>query len=366
MNAIRCIARYIVTALPLLGSGVVAAHAEGYPSNLIRIVVPTGPGTPPDVISRVIATELEAEGWRTVVENKPGALQSIGIAEVLKQPADGYTIYSMSVPTAAVPALMPNLGMRPEVDFIPVIKLSKSYNALVVPPSFPAKSIAELVAILKREPGKYNFSSAGFGTPAHLIGEMFKMQTGVQAIHVPYQQQQQRVGDLMNGTNHFDFLATVTVADFVETGRLRALGVTAPERVAGLKDVPTVVEQGFPELVLEDYVGFAVKSGTPGDIVATLNKAMNKALQKPRIVETFAKLGATPAGGTPDAFGALLTEQVACWERSSESPGSRCRNRRPFTLDLIPKEYNAYARADSRSLLPDGNKPRDQRRPDIE
>src|SRR4051812_9252075 len=153
MNAIRCIARYIVTALPLLGSGVVAAHAEGYPSNLIRIVVPTGPGTPPDVISRVIATELEAEGWRTVVENKPGALQSIGIAEVLKQPADGYTIYSMSVPTAAVPALMPNLGMRPEVDFIPVIKLSKSYNALVVPPSFPAKSIAELVAILKREPG---------------------------------------------------------------------------------------------------------------------------------------------------------------------------------------------------------------------
>jgi tripartite-type tricarboxylate transporter receptor subunit TctC len=314
MDAIRNIARHILVALPLLGHGVLAAHAETYPSNVIRIVVPTGPGTPPDVIGRVIATELaEGEGWRTVVENKPGALQSIGMAEVLRQPADGYTIYSMSVPTAAVPALMPNLGMRPEVDFVPVIKVSKSYNALVVPPSFPAKSISELVAVLKKEPGKYNFSSAGFGTPAHLIGEMFKLQTGVQVIHVPYQQQQQRVGDLLNGTNHFDFLATVTVADFVETGRLRALGVTAPERVAGLKDVPTVLEQGFPELVVEDYVGFAVRNGTPDDIVATLNKAVNKVLRKPKVVETFAKLGATPAGGPADAFGTFIKEQVVYW-----------------------------------------------------
>ena len=322
MNAIRSIARHILMTLPLLGNGVLAAHAETYPSNLIRIVVPTGPGTPPDVISRVIAAELyEAEGWRIVVENKPGALQSIGMAEVLKQPADGYTIYSMSVPTAAVPALMPNLGMRPDVDFIPIIKLSKSYNALVVTPSFPAKSISELVAVLKQDPGKYNFSSAGFGTPAHLIGEMFKLQTGVQAIHVPYQQSQQRIGDLLNGTNHFDFLATVTVGDFVETGRLRALGVTAPDRVAGLKDVPTVVEQGFPELVVEDYVGFAVKSGTPGDIVAILNKAVNKAIQKPKVVETFAKLGATPAGGTADAFGALIKEQVGYWGKVIRESG---------------------------------------------
>lgn len=314
MSAVRCIARHVLMLLPLLGSGIPVAHAETYPSSIIRFVVPTGPGTPPDVITRVIATELaEAEGWRTVVENKPGALQTIGMAEVLKQPADGYTIYAMSVPTGAVPALMPSLGMRPEADFIPVIKVSKSYNALVVTPSFPAKSISELVAVLKKDPGKYNFSSAGFGTPAHLIGEMFKLQTGVQAIHVPYQQAQQRVGDLLNGTNHFDFLATVTVADFVETGRLRALGVTAPGRVAGLKDVPSVVEQGFPALVVEDYVGFAVKSGTSGDMVATLNKAVIKVLQKPKVIETFARLGATPAGGTAETFGTFIKEQVAYW-----------------------------------------------------
>jgi len=318
----RSIARTILMALPLLNIGGSATNAETYPSNLIRIVVPTGPGTPPDVISRVIATELsEAEGWRMIVENKPGALQTIGIAEALRQPADGYTIYSMSVPTAAVPALMPNLGLRPDVDFTPIIKISKSYNALVVPPAFPAKSVSELVSVLKAHPGKYNFSSAGFGTPAHLIGEMFKLQTGVQATHVPYQQSQQRLTDLLNGTNHFDFLATVTVADFIETGQLRALAVTASVRVAGLKDAPTVVEQGFPDLVVEDYVGFAVKSGTPGDAVVSLNKAINKALQKPKVIETFAKLGATPAGGTAEDFGALIKEQVAHWGKVVRESG---------------------------------------------
>jgi len=220
-----------------------------------------------------------------------------------------------------VPALMPNLGMRPDIDFIPVIKVSKSYNALVVPPDFPAKSIAELVSLLKQEPGRYNFSSAGFGTPAHLIAEMFKLQTGTQATHVPYQQAQQRIGDLLNGTNHFDFLATVSAGDFVATGKLRALGVTASDRVEGLKNVATVVEQGFAELVVEDYVGFAVKSGTSPDIVARLNEAVNKALQKPRVVETFAKLGATPAGGTADEFANLIKAQVAHWGKVVRESG---------------------------------------------
>jgi len=220
MNAIRSIAHSALMVLASVGFDIPTGRAETYPSNVIRIVVPTGPGTPPDIISRVVAAELsEGEGWRLVVENRPGALQTIGMAEVLKQPADGYTIYPMSVPTTAVPALMPNLGMRPDVDFIPTVKLSKSYNALVVSASVPAQSISELVALLKQQPGRYNFSSAGFGTPAHLIAEMFKLQTGTQATHVPYQQAQQRIGDLLNGTNHFDFLATVSAGDLVEIGR---------------------------------------------------------------------------------------------------------------------------------------------------
>jgi tripartite-type tricarboxylate transporter receptor subunit TctC len=299
-----------------------AARAEPFPSNVIRIVVPTGPGTPPDIISRVVAAELaEAEGWRMLVENRPGALQTIGMADVLKQPADGHSLYPMSIPTMAVPALLPNAGLRPNSDFAPVVKVSTSYNALVVTPSLPVKSVAELVDLLKKQPGKLNFSSAGFGTPAHLIGEMFKLQTGVSATHVPYQQSQQRIADLLNGTNQFDFLATVSAADLMAAAKLRALGVTAPNRVRGLKDVPTVVEQGFPDLVVEDYVGFAVKSGTPGEIVTRLNQAINKALLKPKVRDALANLGADPAGGTPVEFGALIGSQVAHWGKVVKDSG---------------------------------------------
>lgn len=299
----------------LSGAGLIpTAHCESYPSNVIHIVVPTGPGTPPDIITRVVAAELsEAEGWRMLVENRPGAMQTIGMSDVLKQPADGYYIYPMSVPTMAVPALLPKLELRPDSDFTPIVKATKSYNVLVVTPSFPAKSLPELVQVLKAQPGKYNFSSAGFGTPAHLIGEMFKLQTGVNVTHVPYQQAQQRISDLLNGTNQFDFLATVTAADFIATGKLRAIAVTAPERVPSLKEVPTVVEQGFPNLVVEDYVGFSVKNGTPQEIVTRLNQAMNKALAKARVRDAFAKLGAEPAGGSSAEFGSLIGSQLKHW-----------------------------------------------------
>lgn len=315
MMAIRGIAQGACLLLASLGLDAAApSHGQTFPSNVIRIVVPTAPGTPPDIISRVIAAELSgSEGWRMSVENKPGALQTIGMAEVLKQPADGLSIYPMSVPTMAVPALLPNMGLRPDVDFAPIIKVSRSFNVLVATPSFPARSTSELVAILKKEPGKYNFSSAGFGTPAHLIGEMFKLQTRVQATHVPYQQPQQRIADLLTGINQFDFLATISAGDFIATGKLRALAVTAPDRVAGLKDVPTVVEQGFPGLVVEDYVGLAVKSGTSTDIVARLNDAVGRALKKPNVHEVFAKLGAEPTGGTSAEFGDLIKSQVARW-----------------------------------------------------
>jgi tripartite-type tricarboxylate transporter receptor subunit TctC len=323
MVGIRGVARAALAILAFTGlDALSASHAQPFPSKVIRVVVPTGPGTPPDVISRVIAAELsESEGWRVSIENRPGALQTIGIADVLKQPADGYSIYPMSVPTMAVPALLPNLGLQPDLDFMPIIKISRSYNVLVVPPSFPARSVSGLISVLKEGPDRFNFSSAGFGTPAHLIGEMFKLQTGARAMHVPYQQSQQRVADLLNGTNHFDFLATITAADFLATGRLRALAVTAPNRVARLKDVPTVVEQGFPDLVVEDYVGLAVKSGTSTDTVGRLNEAINRALTKPKVREAFANLGAEATGGTRAEFGDLIKEQVAYWGKIVRDSG---------------------------------------------
>lgn len=314
MLTLRGMIHFALSLTAIFIGPVSAADSQSYPTNAIRVVVPTGPGTPPDIIARVVANEIsQAEGWRMVVENRPGAMQTIGMSDVLSQPADGYSIYPMSVPTMAVPKLLPKLGLKPDTDFAPIVKAARSYNVLVVTPAFPAKSLSELVAVLKAQPGKYNFSSAGFGTPAHLIGELFKLQTGVDVTHVPYQQAQQRISDLLNGTNHFDFLASVTAADLVVAGKLRAIAVTAPARVASLKDVPTVVEQGFPGLVVEDYVGFAVKGGTSTEIVFRLNDAMNKALSKPNIREAFAKLGAEPAGGSSAEFGSFIAAQLTHW-----------------------------------------------------
>lgn len=298
------------------------AGAQAFPSNVIRIVVPTAPSTPPDIISRVVAAALtESEGWRVIVENKPGAVMTIAGTEVLKQPADGYSLYALSLPASAAPAFLPNMPFRLEADFAPVIKISTSYNVLVANLAVPAKSVSELVALLKSQPDKLTFSSGGFGTPAHLIGEMFKLQTGVKATHVPYQQFPQAIGDLLNGTNQYMFITMLPVVDLINSGKLRALAVTGPKRIAALKDVPTIVEEGFPNLVVEDWVGLSAKAGTPPEVVARLNAAINKALGTPKVREAFARVGAEPAGGTPDDFGNLVKSQVAYWDKVVKDSG---------------------------------------------
>lgn len=315
----------LLAAFPLAAVMLASASpgaAQAFPSKVITIVVPTAPATPPDIISRVIATELsEGEGWRVVVENKPGAVLTIGGSEVLKHPADGHTIYAMALPVSAAPAFLPNMPFRPETDFAPVIKISTSYNVLVVNPSVAAKSMSDLVTLVKSQPDKLNFSSGGFGTPAHLIAEMFKLETGTRATHVPYNQFPQAIADLLVGTNQFMFITTLPVVDLITSGKLRALAVTGPKRIAALGDVPTVVEQGFPSLVVEDWVGFAVKSGTPNEVVTRLNAAINTALGKPKVREAFARIGAEPAGGTPAAYGDLVKSQVAHWAKVVKDSG---------------------------------------------
>lgn len=308
---------------PLAFAAIVsAAAAQTYPSGMIRMIVPSPAGTPPDIMGRIIANELsESEGWRVIVENKVGAIQTIGLAEALKQPADGQTLASIALPASAAPALMPNVSFRLDADFAPVIKLASAYHVLVVTPSLPAKSLGEFVALLKSQPDKMTFSSGGFGTPAHLAGEMFKLQTGVRATHVPYQGLSKAIADLMNGTNQYQFITPLPVIELIHAGKLRALAITGPARLPALPEVPTVGEAGYPDLIIQDWFGILVKTGTPNAIVVRQNEAMNKALAKPRVREAIAKMGAEPAGGTPAEFGAFLGSQISHWGKVVKDSG---------------------------------------------
>jgi tripartite-type tricarboxylate transporter receptor subunit TctC len=296
--------------------------AQAFSPGTIRIVVPSAPSTPPDIISRVIAQQLATDkDWNVVVENKPGAVMTIAGTEVLRQPADGSSIYAMSLPVSAAPAFVPDMPFNLSHDFMPLIKVAVSYNVLVVNPSLPVYSVSDLVALLKSKPDRLTFSSGGYGTPAHLIGELFEQRTGTHAIHVPYQQFPQAIGDLISGTNQFMFVAMLPVVDLIKSGKLRALAVTAPKRVPTLADVPSIAEEGYPDLVVEDWTGFDVKAGTPSDVVNTLNTAINTALTKPNVRAALGNLGAVPAGGTPDAFGDFVKSEMSHWAQVVKDSG---------------------------------------------
>jgi tripartite-type tricarboxylate transporter receptor subunit TctC len=300
-----------------------SAFAQSFPSRLVRIVAPTGAGSPPDIMARIVANGLsDGEVWKVIVEDKPGAATAIGAAEVLKQPADGHTLFVAMPASAAAPGLMPNRRLNMEADFTPVIQIGTGYNMLVVNPKVPAHSVSELVGLLKREPGKHTFSSGGFGAPAHLLGELFKLETGVQATHVPYANSMPRaIGDLLNGVNTYQFAAVPPVVEFVRTGQLRGLAVMGPKRLSILPDVPTIIEAGYPSLEAADWSGILVKSGTPPASIARLNQAINEALKSEAVRDALARLGVDVAGGAPERFGALLHAETARWTRVINEAG---------------------------------------------
>jgi tripartite-type tricarboxylate transporter receptor subunit TctC len=311
--------RTLLKAAAGIGIGLAAPHqarSQSFPTRPIRIVAPAPAGSPPDVLARIVGNAIaEAQGWTVLVENKPGAAMTLGAADVLRQPADGHTLLSVTAPIAAASALIPSAQLRIETDFAPLIKVGTTYNILVVNPATPGRSLAEFIAFLKQNPGTHTFSSGGYGTPAHLLGELFKLETGVDTLHVPYKGNTQTIPDLISGINTYQFITAVAVIEFVRAGRLRALVAMSHRRVPILKDVPTFIEAGYPKLASEDWAGILVKSGTPAPVVTQLNAAIDKALKTDKVRAALAKLGTDPGGGPPEELGRLVQAEITHWSK---------------------------------------------------
>lgn len=308
-------ALFALLATSLLGLPA-PADAQSWPARPIRLVVPWATGTPADVASRIVTAKLSTNlGQSIVVDNKPGAGGTIGFGEVLRQPADGYTVYMLSSASLVTPLLFPSQQIEFLKSLDPVGMVVWSYNTLVVPTASPFKSPADIVAAARARPDSLNFPSGGNGTPAHLAGELFKQQTGIQATHVPYQQFPLAVGDLVSGRLDFMFLTASAAIPQIEAGKLRVLATTGAARLPALKDVPTMGEQGFKDFVLRSFDGMLVKKGTPREIVERLNAELVRTLADPEVRGKLAPLALEPEATTPAQFAAIVAAEQDKWLR---------------------------------------------------
>ncbi len=271
----------LAIVLALGGNGGQAqAQAQDYPSRPVKIIVPTPPGGPVDVMARITANYLQtALGQAFVIENRGGAGNTIGSKDAAEATPDGYTLlYSSASGLVIAPLLHPDAGYNPQTDYAPIALVAATSNVLVVNPAVPAKTVAELVAYAKANPGKVNFSSGGIGVLPHLIGEMFKAQAGVDIVHVPYKGGGPSINDLIAGNVQMTFESTTVLLPLIKAGKLRALAVTTKKRIPQLPDVPTMVESGYPNFVTTAWTGLLAPAHTPAPIVAKLNATINEGL----------------------------------------------------------------------------------------
>ena len=301
--------------LQLLGASALAptvsSAADTYPTRAIRIIVGFAPGTATDIAMRLIAQPLSVRlGREVVVENKPGAASNIAADFVVRSPPDGYTLLAMTVTNAINATFYPHLNFDITRDIVPVIATFQSPSTFVVNPSVPVKTIPEFIAYAKANPGKLNYASSGYGSAPNLNGEMFKIMTGVNIVHVPYRSS--LVPDLLAGqVQAFIGPMPVTIA-YVKAGKLRALGVTSAKRSDALPDVPAIAEfvPGYEATI---WHGLGAPKGTQPAIGDRLNKEINAVLAAPDFKAKFARIGGTTLGGTSAAYGKLIADEIAKW-----------------------------------------------------
>jgi tripartite-type tricarboxylate transporter receptor subunit TctC len=294
------------------------ARAQSWPAaRPIRLVIPFPPGGATDIVGRTLAQKLGAAlGQQVVVDNKPGAGGSLGADIVAKAAPDGYTLLLSTSSTHSIgPALNPKLPYDAFRDFAPIAHVATAPSVLVVGKDFPAQTTQDLVALLKKNPGKYNFGSSGIGTYPHLSAEMFKWRAGgLFVVHIPYRGTGLVITDLVAGQVAFLMDSIVSAQPHIKDGKVRALATSGAKRSPSLPQVPTFAEAGVPNMELSNWFGFFTPPGTPAETVQRLNRELNAIVRMPDVVERMASFGAEPGGGTPEQFAKLVRDEHDVWK----------------------------------------------------
>jgi len=303
-------------------SAIMPAAAQTYPARLVRLVIPSPPGGASEVVIRTIAERLSsALGQTFIVENRPGgAGGAVGAKSVAAAEPDGYTLLVTSPgPMVVAPAIYRNIGYDPAKNFTPVAKLFSSPQILAVHPSLPVNSLPEFVAYAKANPGKINFSSPGYGTQPHLLGEMFRLAAGVNIVHVPYKGAAAAITDLLAGQVQMEFENTPLLLPHIEGGKLRALAIADDKRLPELPNVPTTTEAGMPKLQATFWSAIVAPAGTPASTVDKLNAAINEILKAKDVQASLAKLSSTASIGSPRDVAEFIASESKKWTEVAEA-----------------------------------------------
>ena len=307
--ALMCVA----FALPALG---LSAHAAGFPDRAITVVVPFPAGGASDSTARFMTPKMaEVLGQPVVVDNRAGANGANGASHVAKSAPDGYTLLVGSIGVFAInPALYPNLSYSPQKDFDLLTVAVRTPNVLVTSPSFPANTVEELVAYMKKNPGKVTFASSGIGSSDHLTAALFWQKTGTKGVHVPYKGGGPAISDLMGGHADVSFQNLGSVANQIKAGKLKLLAVTAADRTPVFPDTPTMAQAGVPGLEVYSWQAAAAPKGLPADVKAKLEAAFKAALTDPDTKKKFNDIGFEVVANSPQAFTAFQAREQAMWK----------------------------------------------------
>ena len=315
--------RFVLAVIAAVGLAA-PALAQTYPTHPIRMIVPFPPGGPIDTMGRMVANDLSSRlGQQVIVDNRAGAGSTLGTKAAAAAEHDGYTLlFGSSGSLAVAPALYQSLDVDPLKAFAPVAKVALLPHVFVVSNALPVKTVKEFVDYAKAHPGQLNFG-AGLGTPPHLLSTLFVTKAGIDAIYVPYKGAAPSLTDLLANRTQFTIDALISLYPLIKDNKVRALAIARGERWPELPDVPTLVESGFPDFTIDAWTGVVVPAGTPKEIVATLNRAINAGLQSPESKVGLAKFNAIAATGSPQDFGAFLASELPRWAALVKLAGAK-------------------------------------------